>query len=571
MKRTDSALRCLIVSDFNAASLAAFLENGAGLPKIKAVCAAPGPVVPALLEPATFAAGYDLAVVWSSPEASIPAYQSALLLEPFDSDVLSAEVERYADALASAARHVPFVLATSWTPVCPTVSLGLAAYKTGGPRLVLDQMNLQLARRLALEPAVFFVNAGDWAQAAGGSPLNPKAYFHGKIPYRFELFEKAAGELRAAVACLSLAPRKLLVVDLDDTLWGGVVGEVGVGGLRLGGHDAAGEAFVAFQRGLKSLANRGVVLAVLSKNDATVALDAINSHPEMILRESDFSAHRINWCDKAENLVELLEELNLGPESAVFIDDSPAERARVRDALPEVLVPEWPRDKLLYTEALAALRCFEAPSVSPEDRSRTLMYRAERDRRAQRTSFTSVSEWLEDLELRVELRPLDEVNLLRVAQLLSKVNQMNLTSRRLAAADLCKWAAAERHHIWALTVSDKHGSSGLTGVVSYIQEEHEAHIVDFVLSCRVFGREVELVMAHCLAEHAARSGARSLVATYLPTPRNKPCELFWQKRSGFERCGNTFTWDLSKWYPIPAHAELVSSVGKCPSHARRPR
>ena len=172
---------------------------------------------------------------------------------------------------------------------------------------------------------------------------------------------EAAADIRAAFVGLRGAAKKLLVLDLDDTLWGGIVGDAGWENLRLGGHDPQGESFADFQRAIKNLKRRGVVLALVSKNEESVALEAIRNHPEMVLKEDDFVGWRINWTDKARNIAELATELNLGLQSVVFIDDNPVERARVREALPEVFVPEWPEDKLLYASAFGQLRCFDAP------------------------------------------------------------------------------------------------------------------------------------------------------------------------------------------------------------------
>lgn len=220
-----------------------------------------------------------------------------------------------------------------------------------------------------------------------------------------------------------------------------------LGEVEVRGHDSIGEAHVDFQVALKRLANRGVVLAVVSKNEESIALETIRQHPEMVLRTDDFAGWRINWEDKAKNIVDLLSELNLGLESAVFLDDSPFERARVRDALPQVLVPDLPEDPAQYAVFLARLGLFDNPTVSAEDRRRNKMYIADRERIVLKREIASLDQWLEALALNVCVERLDHRNLERAAQLLNKTNQMNLKTRRMTASELMAWAQTDGHMV----------------------------------------------------------------------------------------------------------------------------
>jgi FkbH-like protein len=274
----------------------------------------------------------------------------------------------------------------------------------------------------------------------------------------------------------------------------------------------------------------------------------------MLLRRQDFAGWRINWADKAANLVELVEELNLGLASVVFIDDNPAERGRISEALPEVLVPDWPADPALYVSTLQGLRCFDAPSVEAEDRARTAMYVADRERRASRPGQAgSLDDWLRSLDLQVTAEPLSDANLARAAQLFNKTNQMNLATRRLSEGELRAWASRPGCSLWTYSVADRFGASGLTGIVSVQVEGDQAEIVDFILSCRVMGRKIEETMLHVAVAHARRGGATQVRATYLPTPRNGPCLAFWNERSGFRRSDGSgpFVWDAGQAYPMP--------------------
>jgi FkbH-like protein len=351
--------------------------------------------------------------------------------------------------------------------------------------------------------------------------------------------------------------KKLIVVDLDNTLWGGVVGDLGWQNLQLGGHDYAGEAFLDFQRALKSLRNRGILLAIVSKNEESVALEALSKHPEMALRPEEFAAWRINWRDKAANVAEVVAELNLGLQSAIFIDDNPVERARVREALPEVYVPEWPEDKTLFASHLLELDCFDSAYSTAEDASRNLTYAMGKQRELLKKTVSSAEEWLLCLDTEVAVEEVSDSNRVRVVQLLNKTNQMNLTTRRVSEQELQAWLDEGRRKLWTFRVKDKFGDSGLTGILSLEIESEAARIVDFVLSCRVMGRKVEHAMVAFASQYCATLGLRELRANYIATAKNKPCLSFWQS-SGFVIGSeeNAFSWPIGQVYPPPAGIQM---------------
>jgi len=279
-----------------------------------------------------------------------------------------------------------------------------------------------------------------------------------------------------------------------------------------------------------------------------------------VLRKNDFAGWRINWNDKAQNIADLMKELNLGLDSAVFLDDNPVERARIAAALPDVMVPGLPKDKMLYPSALHRLDCFDSPTVSTEDRKRAAFYSAERERR---TNFMraddvgSLDEWLHTLQITVQAEPINDINRKRAGQLLNKTNQMNLTTRRMTETELDAWTNAHSREFWTFRVSDKFGEAGLTGIASVERIGDEAVITDYVLSCRIIGKRVEEAIVHQIAESARKLGAKTLKAIYKPTLKNQPCLDFWRS-SGFDHEGeNIFVWDLRKPYPKPAAIELI--------------
>lgn len=555
-------LSCLLVADFNAANLAGLLENDGEPPRVEPLEPLSGPVAPLLADEghACWRQKPDLALIWTRPEATIAAFQDLIEHATLAPERLLAEVDAYAELIRGVSGRARWVFPVSWTLSPDLIGAGLGDWRAqSGLAHTVARMNLRLAEALEGSPNVIMLDAQRWIGAAGPDAFNPRLWYQGKIPFGHAVFEEAVHDIKAALRGLTGRSRKLIALDLDETLWGGIVGDVGWEGLRLGGHDATGEAYVDFQEALKALTRRGVVLAIVSKNDETVALEAIRRHPEMRLRLEDFAGWRISWGDKAKALEDLAAELNLGLDSVVFIDDNPVERARIREALPEVLVPEWPQHPMFYRHALASLRCFDQPTLSDEDRARTSSYVSERERTGLRQRVGSAEEWLASLDMNVTVEPLDAGNLSRAAQLLNKTNQMNLSTRRMSDAELGAWAAQPGRSVWTFRVADRFGDSGLTGLASLHVDGERAQVVDFVLSCRVMGRYVEEAMIHWLVDRATQAGARETWAQLLPTAKNRPCLELW-KRSGFEESeALRFVWRARGGYAKPAFIQLRSA------------
>ena len=506
-------------------------------------------VVPTLLAVEKREPRLDVAIAWTRPEAVSPAFRAISNGHEGDAGALAGDVDAFASALRAASRGARFVFVPSW--VLPPWRRGLGVSELrGGAAAALARMNARLLESLEDAPNVFVLDAQRWLAAARDGGVDPKLWHAGKIGFTSDVLAEAALDVRAALRGLSGASRKLVVLDLDDTLWGGIVGEVGWERVRLGGHDAHGEAFVELQKKLAALARRGVALAVVSKNEEAVALEAMERHPEMVIRPDMLAAHRIGWSDKAQSIAEIAAELNLGLQSVVFIDDNPVERARVREALPEVYVPEWPSDPTHAPRALEALRCFDAPRVTQEDRERNAMYATERKRTALRATASSLDEWLETLGLVVRFERLGAANVARAAQLVNKTNQMNLRTRRLSDAELLEWAKRAEHEAWVVHVADRFGDAGLTGFLGLSCAGESATLEDYLLSCRVMGRRVEETMLWAAAQRAAARGARELVIAPRPTPKNKPCLDFFD-RAGLPRRGDAWVVDVAAGVPSP--------------------
>jgi FkbH-like protein len=561
---SDSPLRGLIVSDFTADSLGAVLAQGNERPEVQLEVASYGSVIPILADAEQRFRGLDFVVVWTRPEAVVPSFSRVLRFEAVSDPQLLDETDAFADLLLKAAAEVRSLLIPAWALRGSARGLGLIDLTH--PRGVGRALNLisgRLAERLGESPGVFLLDSRRWFSLAGAGAHDPRLWYMAKVPFGPAVFQAAARDVRAALRAVHGQARKLIIVDLDDTLWGGILGEVGWEGLRLGGHDPVGEAHVDFQRGLKALTNRGVILGIASKNDEATALHAMAEHPEMVLRQDDFAGWRINWSDKARNIAELVESLNLGLDAVVFLDDNPAERGRVREALPDVLVPDWPDSPLLYASALESLPWFDAAQWSEEDAERARLYSAERRRTELRETVDSVDAWLETLEIRIRVEALSPTNRQRATQLLNKTNQMNLSTRRLTEAELAEWADRESNGFWAFRMTDRFSDSGITGLLGVTAEpDGRLRIIDWVLSCRIIGRRMEESMLHVAAEHGRMIGAREMVAEYVPTARNAPCLEFWRTRSGFAARSDerTFSWDLAAAYPLPSAVSLALEI-----------
>jgi FkbH-like protein len=343
--------------------------------------------------------------------------------------------------------------------------------------------------------------------------------------------------------------RKVAAVDLDDTLWGGVVGEVGPSGVEVG-EEGVALAFQDFQRELVRLHDSGVLIVLCTKNDPEYALAAFD-HPSMVLRREHVVAERVNWQDKATNLRELAEELDLGLHSFVFLDDNPREREWIRQALPMVTVPELPADPTERPAFLGRGAWFRTLAVTDADRTRAASYRAQGHRRRAQASASSFEDYLASLEQRLTVEHVTEATVPRAAQLCQRTNQFNLTTRRHTQADVERMLADSAYDIVTLSVTDRFGDSGITGLAITLHADGRAELDTLLLSCRLLGRRVEDAFLAVLARRARERGARALLGTYEPTDRNVQVAAFFPDR-GFTPAGERrWQLDLEAGLPQP--------------------
>ncbi|MBI5187792.1 MAG: HAD-IIIC family phosphatase [Nitrospirae bacterium] len=556
--KTDT-YRCLLIGDSTLNPLIPFLQEGP--PPIEVTLAPFDQVSQVLLDHSLpcWNPLPDIVVIWTRPERAVPAFGKRLYGIDVKDRTIIKEVNEFTALIAQIAPNVRLVLVASWA--LPYLNRGLGMIDFRHPMGItpsLMRMNLQLTEKLKSLPNVFILNSQYWIASAGENAHDPKMWALGKISFGRKVFIEAALDIKAAIAGTFGQGKKLIALDLDNTMWGGIVGEVGWENLSIGGTDPIGESFAEFQRALLTLKRWGILLAIVSKNEESTALEAINKHPEMVLRRDDFAGWRINWNDKAENLVDLVTELNLGLQSVVFIDDHPAERARIKETLPEVFVPDWPEDPALFAQTIRRLRCFDMPAITKEDSVRTQQYVAERRRREIKKNFSSIEDWLKTLQLRVTVECINRANLPRAAQMLNKTNQFNLVTRRMSESELWQWSQHKNHYIWLFRVSDRFGDYGTTGLASLRIEAGSAYIDDFLLSCRVMGRGVEQTMLHKAISYVRVSDVSRLIGRYIPTSKNKPCADF-LSGSGFQQDNEptTYIWPIEKDFPLPSHIELI--------------
>jgi FkbH-like protein len=357
--------------------------------------------------------------------------------------------------------------------------------------------------------------------------------------------------------------KKCLVLDLDNTLWGGVIGDDGVQNLLLGRDHPLGEAFLDFQKYVKDLERRGVILAVCSKNDSENAKAGF-SHPDSILKIEDFSAFKANWNPKPANIREIAEELNIGIDSLVFVDDNPAERALVAEQLPEVAVPEVGSDVSRFAEILEAEHYFDVHRLVLDDLKRSAFYHSNAERSAHQSSFSDYGKFLASLEMSAEIGPFAPVYLERITQLINKTNQFNLTTRRYTAAEVEAVSRDQKFLTLYGRLCDKFGDNGLVSVLIGHIDEGVVEINLWLMSCRVFNRELELAMFDALVEECRVRGVRRIIGSYIPSRKNGLVADHYPKL-GFTSCASKLEGAQSWSYEIPECEEPRSK------HIRRER
>lgn len=363
---------------------------------------------------------------------------------------------------------------------------------------------------------------------------DPKLYYIAKMPISVDVLPQVAKLVIDQIQALRGLTKKCVVLDLDNTLWGGVIGDDGLSGIQIG-ELGTGHAFSDLQAWLKELKNRGMLLAVCSKNNEPAAKEPFEKHPEMILRLEDISMFVANWEDKASNIRNIQRTLNIGMDSLVFLDDNPFERNLVRSMIPEITVPELPEDPALYLQYLRSLGLFETASYSAEDAGRTQQYRQQAERAVFESSFQSYDDYLEGLDMKAVAAPFDVFHYPRIAQLTQRSNQFNLRTVRYTEAEIEAISQDSSKITLYFTLKDKFGDHGLISVVILDKQEPGTLFVsEWLMSCRVLKRGMEEFIINKIVKTAADHGYEKVIGEYIPTAKNAMVKDLYEKM-GFAR------------------------------------
>ena len=476
-------------------------------------------------------------------------------LDGVSSRQIESAVREYADLVAS------FHSANSgWAVVHRFARLAHSADATGGQATFsrVDKMNGILAERLASLPQVLWLDVAAEAAAAPMAACDPMLWHLGRLPFSEGFSQRLARRWIGMTLALSGKMARVVVLDLDNTLWGGVLGEDGLSGIRVGG-DYPGNAYLTFQRALKTLPERGVGLAICSRNDRDLAIQALETHSAMLIRPSDLIATRIDWRAKWEGLREIAAELNLGLESLLFVDDNPIEREQIRLNLPEVKILDLPASPAFFAEALADCPWLESAGLTAEDASRIRSYQTLQKVREERRIAVSLDEFYAGLGMQLHLQPLDDSNIARAVQLSQKTNQFNTTTRRHDQRTL-RQIVAEGGDVVVVGLEDRHLQFENIGLIILRADPSDAHrgVVDcYLLSCRVLGRGLETAVLEWAVRRAAHRGWTTLSGAVIETPRNTPVRSVFAD-AGFEAAAAPGEWiirtdsaaEIPSWFTI---------------------
>lgn len=365
--------------------------------------------------------------------------------------------------------------------------------------------------------------------------FDEKMYYLADIKIKTQYLPSLCMEYSRFIKASTMVAKKCIVLDLDNTLWGGIIGEDGLDGIQLG-PDIKGRPFMEFQHQILSLYNRGVILAINSKNNLDEAIDAIRNHPYMVLKENHFAAIRINWNDKVSNLRSLSDEINIGLDSMVFVDDDDFNRNLVKQYLPEVEVIDIPKDSSRCIKILTDLSSFDSLSYTEEDAKKGQMYSDEKKRKDLKGQISDLSDYLKLLDMKMYISVNDRSNAERISQLTQKTNQFNMTTRRYSEEQIQNFINSKDIKIYSLRLADKYGDYGVTGL-AMIDKSDTWRIDNLLLSCRVLGRQVEQAILAYVADDAKKFSQHRLIAEFIPTKSNKPAIDFYSKM-GFQKLEN---------------------------------
>ena len=429
-----------------------------------------------------------------------------------------------------------------------------------GMKQLVYEINNKIRHELKDQSLVFIYDFNEFVMKFGEyNVFNYQDYFFGDIKISIDYIPKFADELLGYVNAVMGITKKCIVLDLDNTLWGGIIGEDGFDNIKLG-DDAVGRSFVEFQKRLLALNQRGIILAINSKNNFEDAMKVIKEHPSMILREDNFACMKINWDDKVTNLQEISKELNIGLDSMVFFDDDLINQEFVKTSLPEVLVVELPNDSSQFAQIITKMKEFDVLKITEEDVKRNEMYLVQKKRTELKNKIVDFDEFLKQMNIEVNIKKADSFTIPRISQLTLKTNQFNLTTKRYQQEEISSFSSDKDRIVECVQVSDKFGDNGITGVYIIEKKDSKEWIIDtFLLSCRIMGRKVEEAMLYQIIEKAKNLGIKKIKGKFIPTKKNKPAENFYSDY-GFKKEGDYWVFNTDQVMKKPEQIKLRNNT-----------
>ena len=417
---------------------------------------------------------------------------------------------------------------------------------------MIRSLNQNIKIGLRLEPEIYIHDLNSFVTKFGeNNVFDYKQYFYGDVRISLDYLPYLAEELMGYVKAVLGLNKKCIVLDLDNTLWGGIVGEDGFEGIKLG-DDPIGRAYVELQHNLLALNQRGIILAINSNNNFDDAIEIIKEHPNMILKEDNFVCVRINWNDKVVNMKEISDELNIGLDSMVFFDDDPVNIEYVKSNLPDIQAVQV-SDPSNSSKILKSMNDFQVLKITDEDSTRNKMYLEQRKRTELKTQVGNLQDFLKQLNISVKIKNADKYTIPRISQLTLKTNQFNLTTRRYQEEDIRKFSQDKDKIVECAQIQDKFGDNGITCVYIINKDNKQQWTIDtFLLSCRVIGRGVEDGILYQIIEKARKEGVSKVRGEYIKTKKNKPAENFFPA-FGFKKEGNFWVIDTKNHLKKPEH------------------
>lgn len=406
---------------------------------------------------------------------------------------------------------------------------------------LIEEANNFLKKTFSNDPQIQICDIDQLAAYYGYvNAYSPEMMSMARIPFSEGFLAELSRKVFSHVRYAKGLTKKCLVLDCDNTLWGGIVGEDGMDGIVLG-PDWPGREFIEFQKTILELYDQGVILAINSKNNEADVMQVLRDHPHMLLREKHFAAICINWNPKPDNMKILANEINIGLDSLVFIDDNPAERQLMRQMLPEVEVLEIPNNPALYSKTLRETNFFARASLTEEDKKRGQIYAAQRKRSQLQQSATTLEDYLKSLEMACSIWLAEEKDIKRAAQLIQRTNQFNLTTRRYSESDIQQMLENPNWNVYVLGLKDKFGDNGTVGLALVEKQGKNWRIDTFLMSCRVIGRQAEDALLDCICRDAISENAQTIIAEYIKTAKNPLVSDFWDKMNFTKTESNEMT------------------------------